>query len=1019
MPKAAYAVTDIQGSTELWERLGPAFAPALSDHNRIVREAIAESGGTVLRTEGDSFAAEFPGAAAALRFAIATQERLHAHSWPLEAGELLVRIGVYAGPAEEVQAAGAASRRSGAALAMAAAVSAAGHGGQIVATKETVDAAGVTTAVLADLGEHRLSATTARVRLVQVLPESLASRTFPPPRTESALLTNISRETNAFVGRETELRELQALLPIPAGRLITLTGTGGIGKSRLACHAAISLLPRFPGGVWFADVSEARSPADVARAAAAALGIPLAGRDDPPRAVAAALEFRKPLLLILDSFEGAVAHASATVGLWTKSARDARFLVTSRTLLHLSGEREIALGPLPAPPRPARDGTRRQATAQLAGFDSVRLFVARALEHSPAFALTAENAGAISEICSRLEGIPLAVEIAAAHLRDASPARIVEQLRARIGSIEHSAAGSGTRRQTLTGTLEWTYSELADWERSAFRQACVFRGGFFLEAAETVVDLSDFPDAPLAIDAIQSLRDRSLLRSWDTPFGTRFGMFATVREFGERHGAEGAAEAERRHATCFSTYGEQWRARLTSPDGVEALRRLTLEEENFLRAAEWGLARGEEAGRDLAAQSVLAWSEVALSRGPYSEVRPWCEAVLKQLPGRPVLRTQLLSASSRADFYLGNMGPCLADAEQSLVEARASGSPGIVARGMVWLARVLTVTGDMKRSRALYDEAEALARQAGDLVALSNAHGMRGTLFHELRDFEAQGRDFAEAVRLARQSGNPLALARHLTNSGSTYRYRGEPDAALAVYDEAERIFLEAGNTGDAGSVAANRGIILFEKGDSDGAKECFLRALEAYRLVGYRQQIALTLGNLGSLYGMRGEHAEGLRLAGEAVAVARELGTPQSCISALTVRSTLLGAAKRYGESLADANEVLELGRSRGLDHVIPPAARLAATSQWHLGRLVEARTLLAEGLRHCDPGQEDANDRALIQATLALIEKSAGRMEEARAAAELARAEMRTLNDRQKKAIADEQELIDDMEKILDSPP
>lgn len=1015
MSQPAYAVTDIQGSTELWERLGPAFAPALSDHNRILREAIAEFGGTVLRTEGDSFASEFPGATAALGFALAVQERLHAHAWPPEAGELLVRIGVHAGPVEETAG---AVRRSGTALAMAAAVSSAGHGGQVVATRETADSAELKGAVVTDLGEHRLAAATAKVRLVQVLPVSLATRSFPPPRTESALLTNISRETNAFVGREPELRELQALLPTPAGRLITLTGTGGIGKSRLAVHAATSLLPKFPGGVWIADVSEGRSPADVARAAAAALGIPLAGRDDPPRAVAAALEFRKPLLLILDSFEGAVAHAAATVGLWTKSARDARFLVTSRTLLHLSGEREIALGPLPAPPRPSRDGTRRQATAQLAGFDSVRLFVARAVEHSPSFVLGADNAAAVSEICSRLEGIPLAVEIAAAHLRDTPPSRIVEQLRSRIGALEQSTSSSGVRRQTLTGTLEWTHSELSDWERSAFRQACVFRGGFFLEAAEAVVDLSAFDDAPLAIDAIQSLRDRSLLRSWDTPFGTRFGMFSTVREFGESRGTEGAKEAERRHAASYASYGESWRARLTAPDGVEAMRRLTLEEENLLRAAEWGLASGEDSGLEQAAQAVLAWSEVAVTRGPYTEIRPWCEAVLKALPGRLALRMQLHVIASRAEFLLGNMGPCQEHAERALAEARADGSQGLVARAMVWLGRVLTVTGEVQRARTLYDEGEALARQAGDMVALMNAHGMRGTLFHELRDYDAQARDFFEAVRLARQTGNPLALARHLTNSGSAHRYRSETEAALAVYDEAERIFLDAGNTGDAGSVAANRGIILFEKGDPAGARECFQRALDAYRLVGYRQQIALTLGNLATLSAAGGNPAAGLPNANEAVAVSRELGTPHSRITALTVRSTLYGGLKRYEESLADAMESIELARSKGLDRIMAPSARLAASSLGHLGRIEEARALLAEGLRYCTGGQEDANDRALIYATLATIENAAGRRAEAKKAAEASCAELKTLSDRQRKAIDDEKELIDDMQKILAGP-
>ncbi|KAF0240790.1 MAG: hypothetical protein FD180_4768 [Planctomycetota bacterium] len=795
---------------------------------------------------------------------------------------------------------------------------------------------------------------------------------------------------------------------------MTLTGTGGIGKSRLARHVAVALLPQFPGGAWIADLSEARSPSDVARAAASALGIPLAGREDPPRAVAAALEFRKPLLLILDSFEAAVAHASASIGIWMRSARDVRFLVTSRALLHLSGERELALGALPAPPRPQRDGARREGTAQLAGFDAVRLFLARVAEHTPTFSLSAENASAVCEICARLEGIPLALELAAARLRDAAPARIVEQLRSRIGSIEQGATGSAIRRQTLTSALEWSYGELLEWERSAFAQACAFRGGFFLEAAEAVVDLSSFDEAPLAIDAIQALRDRSLVRSWDTPFGTRFGMFAPVREFGESRVAGGRGEVLRRHAGHFASYGEAWWKRLAGPEGLEAMKRLTLEEENLLAAAEWSASGGTAKDREDGGRALLAWSEVAITRGSLAEVRPACEAALKVLSAPPELRSRLLAAASRAEFYLGNMVHAREAAEKSLTEAKECNDLPLLARSTVWLARNLTVVGDMVKSRALYDEGEALCRKANDPAGLSNALGMRGTLFHELRDYAAQARDFGEAVRLARQVGNPLLLARHLTNYGIVHRQRGELNEALAVYDEAERIFQDSGNVGDAGSVAANRGIIFYEKGDPVAARASFNRALEAYRFTGNRQQIVLTLDNIAALIGAEGAPADGLRWASDAVAVARELGSPHTSMSALAVRSNLFVAVKQYAEALTDAEEGMAIARSFNLPRDLPGLASCAAAALVPLGRGEEARKLCLEMLPLADRPEEDAFERFLLHAHLARAEESLGRRAEARVAARIALEIMNSLSGYSLRRLSDEDQVANEVRRL-----
>ncbi|MEK7470334.1 MAG: AAA family ATPase, partial [Planctomycetota bacterium] len=581
---SAIAHTDIQGSTRLWERLGPGFAPLLSEHNRILRESA--KAGREIATEGDSFTFEFPSADEAVAFALTAQRALHDYPWPALAGELLVRIGVHAGDVQgDANAAAEVAPR-------ARLIAAAAHGGQILLTAQARGLAGNALAlgVLTDLGEHRLAAHDRPERIFQLLSSSLPARLFPPARTLSSRPTNISSEPDRFVGRTQEFQEISALLPTQAGRLVTLTGPGGIGKSRLAREIALALLPQFEGGCWLADLMEARTSADVSRAVAHALGVPLPAGEDPAAAVADALEYRKPLLLVIDGFEALVDHAAATIGLWTRHARQVRFLVTSISLLGLSGEREVALGPLSSP-----GSLKSAATAQgLEAFEAAQLFLDRATLARPGFRLSDGNASAVGRICADLEGIPLAIELAAARLAELPPEEMLRELESQFHLRDTSPTGGPRRRQSLAGALEWSYGLLSEWQKSAFHQVCAFRGGFFLESAEDVIDLSAEPDAPLAIDAVQALRDRSLLRTHDTPFGTRFSFFRAIRDFGERHFRESRGEApwralEDRHARHFNSQVRRWTA--AGPSAASSFDRLDLELDNFFAIQDRFLAR--------------------------------------------------------------------------------------------------------------------------------------------------------------------------------------------------------------------------------------------------------------------------------------------------------------------------------------------------------------------------------------------------------------------------------------------
>ncbi|MFQ5655296.1 MAG: AAA family ATPase, partial [Planctomycetota bacterium] len=365
-------------------------------------------------------------------------------------------------------------------------------------------------------------------------PPPLASRAFPGLDTGTAPQTNLEAPATSFVGREIDIEALDGFLFGPtAATLVTITGGPGIGKTRLAREFALSRIDRFAGGCWFIDLGEVTDLAGIAHAVSRALGAPLSPRLDPAEAVADILECREPLLLVLDNFEQVVAAAEETIGLWRSRAPHLRCLVTSRVRLHLAGEQSCELTPLSVPP--AR-GDRPVMPDQLSSYDSVRLFVDRARLVRRDFRIEASNAAAIAELCAAVDGLPLAIELATARLSILSPRQIADRLTEKFEILSTTEKGRHPRHQTLLAAIEWSFELLTGAEQQAFLQACTFRGGFSLEAALAVIDLSAIDGAPPAIDVVQSLCEKSLIHSFETPHEMRFGLYlgdaSAMRDYG-------------------------------------------------------------------------------------------------------------------------------------------------------------------------------------------------------------------------------------------------------------------------------------------------------------------------------------------------------------------------------------------------------------------------------------------------------------------------------------------------------
>jgi predicted ATPase/class 3 adenylate cyclase len=747
--------SDIEGSTRLLQRLGrDQYADALELHRRLLREAFARHHGFEVDCEGDAFFVAFPTAGGAIAAAAEAARALGAVEWPEEC-EVRVRIGLDTG--EPLLA---PPKYVGLEVHRAARIMAAGHGGQVLLSQTTRDLLDPGVA-LRDLGEHRLKDLSAPERIYQ-----LGSDDFPPLR--SLHQTNLPIPSTPFLGRVRELSDVLGLLSREDVRLLTLTGPGGTGKTRLAAQAAAELATRYPDGVWWVPLGQLRDPELVLVAAGQAL--------DAKNGLAEHIGDRS-LLLSFDNFEHVVEAAAGVAGLLTTCPR-LELLVTSRQPLHVTGEQEY-----PVPPLLHEEG--------------IGFFLARARAVQPDF--HAEDA--ISEICHRLDDLPLALELAAARVKALSSQQILERLDERLPLLTGGARDAPRRQRTLRATIEWSYDLLSAREQRLFGGLSVFRGGCTLDAAEEVVDAD--------LDTLQSLVDKSLLRQ----SAGRFWMLETIGEYaGERLDDSGTAEEhQQRHAEHFLALAEEAEPNLrwsgTKPG--EWLDRLEREQDN-LRAA---LDRLEAAGeRELVLRLAGALSRFWVMRGHLAEGRGRLEGALRADPSPTAARAKALNGA--AVLALGvDVGAARRHTEEAVALHRSLGDRWGAAYAGFLLGQALGIEGDYAAAQLVFDESLQGFRDLGDEhYVLLATDGLAG-VFDELGDFERARPLHEENLRRAREQSNRRIVALSLDQLASYARDEGRVEDALSMLKESLEILRDlddrlgiAENLGRFGRVLAVAG---------------------------------------------------------------------------------------------------------------------------------------------------------------------------------------------------------------------
>ncbi|HSH79246.1 MAG TPA: tetratricopeptide repeat protein [Herpetosiphonaceae bacterium] len=799
-----FLFTDIEGSTSRWEHQRQAMQMALARHDAILREVIQAHGGDVFKTVGDAFYATFATAPNAVEAALAAQQALQAEAWDTALGPIRVRMALHTGTAEERD-----GDYFGPPLNRVARLLSVGHGGQVLlstVTQELVRDLLPGGTELRDLGEHRLKDLIRSERIFQLVAPNLPT-TFPPLKTLDNRPNNLPLQPNPLIGREREVEGVRQRLVLPDVHLVTLTGVGGTGKTRLALQVAAEMLDSFRDGVWFVNLAPITDPALVLSAIATTLGVREAGGQALRETLQAYLH-DKQLLLLLDNFEQVLPAAGVVADL-LKTSTGLKVLVTSRAPLHLRGEHEFPVPTLHVP-----DPRRLPPVERLTQYEAVRLFIQQAQGVKPDFAVTNANAPAVAEICVRLDGLPLAIELAAARIKMLPPEALLRRLSSRLKVLTGGARDLPARQQTLRAAIDWSYSLLDVEEQRLFARLAVFVGGRTLEAIEAVCN-ADGDLALDVLDGVSSLVDKSLLQQTEAPEDEpRFVMLETIHEYArERLDASGEAEVlRRRHAQYFRDLVEAAEPRLTGPEQGVWLERLEAEHGNIRVALQTSLDQGEaETALRLASVLWHFWS----SRGHLSEGTQWLNVALEMARARlpaesDALRAKAIHAAGTLAAEQGDYRAARSFYEESLAIRRSLADERSVARLLNNLGILAFYEEDHAAARLLYEESLAIRRRLGDLSGVANALNNLGLVLHEQGDYAAARAVLEESVVTSRELGDREAIVYALGSLCEVLLDGDDYAAAWPLLEEGLAISRDLGDKRlmsflleDAGAVAA------------------------------------------------------------------------------------------------------------------------------------------------------------------------------------------------------------------------
>jgi predicted ATPase/class 3 adenylate cyclase/Tfp pilus assembly protein PilF len=929
-----FLFTDIEGSTQMWEQYPEQMKGAMRRHDALIESAVEQQAGVVVRPrgEGDSRFAVFPRATNAFLAAIAIQRHMLVEPWKIP--PLRVRIALHSGEADLRD-----GDYYGSPVNRCARLRNAAHGGQILLSETTYYLVrdelpmGV---ILRDLGEYNLKGLERPERIFQPIVTDLPAE-FPPLNTPDRIRNNLPLSLTSFIGHESDIEELEHLLW--RSRLLTITGPGGAGKTRLAIQAAQNVQGSFPDGIWFIDLAPLPNTSLLSQHVMNVLGMREEAGYIPDQILMDNLH-NKALLFIFDNCEHLLPDVARLAETMLRNAPRLRILATSREKLSVSGEVVWRIPPLSLP-----DSKDITSIEKLTQYESVKLFQDRAVAARSNFTITRENADAVFQICARLDGLPLAIELAAARVRVLS----VEEILTRLDDRFRLLVGSRTalpRQQTLRGLVDWSYDLLAEKERLLLSRLSVFSGGWTLETAEQVCASEDI-EAWEVLDLLTSLIDKNFVIGETRNGHERYRFLETILKFSQERLRESneTEEITQKHAAYFvqmtvNSYGKEW-----GPGQAQWLVWLDEEYDN-LRTTLTRLSRvtGDEEILLKMAGSLWRYWEI---RGYLTEGRAWLETALAKSSNKPgYWRANGLGGAGHLARQQGDYLYAKALHEQSLDIFRAIGCKLGTARQLNALGEIAHFQGEYVHAFELHEESLSIRKEIGDKEGIAVSLRQLGVIACDRGQYQHARELLEESLRLEREVGDKLLMALTLNDLGFVAQHLCEYERAVSLFTEAMSMERELNDRLGISNSLQNLGNVATDQGELKQAELLYQQSLELKMELGDKRGISRVIAALAEVAFFQGKYPLATDLGRQSLTFSQELGVKRSVLASLELLGFVAHYQGNYEQAASFAEKCLELSTEMDAPHALGYAKELLALGKYSDGSLKEARELFQEAL-------------------------------------------------------------------------